>query len=150
MLKNFLLLTLRSLAKNKVFVIINVVGMSIAIGCCIVSYFAYSYDQTFDHIHQNRESIYRVSAVRTFESTTTKFGRVPLALGRAITSTFSGIDRGSRYSRVTANLKREDDLFATDLVYVDPDFFNMFTFEFVAGNASALQDVSSMIISEPL
>lgn len=150
MLKNYLLLTLRSLAKNKVFVLINVAGMSIAIGCCIVAYFAYEYDQTFDDIHVNGKSVYRVSAVRTFESTTTRYGRVPLALGRAVTSTFSGVDQGSRYARVTSNLKREDDLFATDLAYVDPAFFNLFTFDFIAGDASVIQDASSMVISETL
>ncbi|MEJ1239165.1 ABC transporter permease [Chryseolinea sp. T2] len=150
MLKNHLLLTLRSLAKNKVFVIINVVGMSIAIGCCIVAYFAYAYDLNFDDVHKNRESIYRVSAVRTFENTTTKYGRVPLALGTAITSAFQGIDYASRYSRVISNFKRNDDLFASDLAYVDPAFFNMFTFEFVSGSSAAIGDVSSIIVSESM
>lgn len=150
MLKNYFLLTLRSLAKNKVFVIINVAGMSIAIGCCIVAYFAYAFDQTFDNVHENRERIYRVSAVRTFESTTTKYGRVPLALGSAIVSTFQGVDHASRYYRVTSNFKRNDDLFAADLAYVDASFFSMFTFDFVAGNATAIADVSSMAISESM
>lgn len=150
MLKNHLLLTLRSLAKNKVFVIINVVGMSIAIGCGIVSYFAYEYNLTFDEIHQNRESIYRVSSVRTFENTTTKYGRVPLALGTAITSAFQGVDHASRYARVVSNFKRNDDLFASDVAYVDPAFFRMFTFEFIAGNASAVDDITSMVISESM
>src|SRR5690349_13050155 len=114
MLRNYLLLTVRSLAKNKVFVFINVAGMSIAIGCCIVAYFAYAYDQDFDHVHQNRETIYRVSSVRTVESNSTQYGRVPMALAGTLTSTFSGVNQGSRYIRATTNLKREDDLFAAD------------------------------------
>ena len=150
MLKNYLRLALRGLAKNKVFVIINVVGMSIAIGVCIVAYLANSYNLTFDNIHENRESIYRVSAVRNFENTTTKYGRVPLALGTTITSVFQGIDDASRYSRVTSNFKKNDDLFACDLAYVDPAFFRMFTFEFIAGNASAIEDITSIVISESM
>lgn len=150
MLKNYLLITLRSLFKNKVFIVINVLGMSIALGCCIVAYFAYQYDQTFDHSHLNRETIYRVSAVRSFENTETRYGRVPLSLANAVTSTFSGVDRSSRYATTTTNLKREDDLFAAELVYVDPAFFSMFTFDFIAGNGSAISDVSSMVISETM
>ena len=150
MLKNYLLLTLRSLAKNKVFVVINVVGMSIAIGCCIVAYFGYSYDQTFDEVHVDREHIYRVSAVRTFENNTTKYGQVPLALGNAVTSTFQGVDQAARYARVVTNLRRVDDLFASDLAYVDPAFFSMFTFEFVAGTSAAIDDVTSILISESM
>jgi putative ABC transport system permease protein len=150
MLKNYLLLTLRSLAKNKVFVVINVVGMSIAIGCCIVAYFGYSYDQTFDEVHVDREHIYRVSAVRTFENNTTKYGQVPLALGNAVTSTFQGVDQAARFARVVTNLRRVDDLFASDLAYVDPAFFSMFTFEFVAGTSAAIDDVTSILISESM
>jgi len=150
MFKNFLLLTLRSLAKNKVFVVINVVGMSIAIGCCIVAYFAYAYDQGFDDVHENRKSLYRVSSVRTVENNTTQFGRVPLALASALTTTVTGIEQSSRYIRVTSNLKREDDLFASEVNYVDPSFFRMFTFTFVAGSAGGLDDVSSMVVSESM
>ena len=35
MIKNYLLITLRSLFKNKLYIFINVVGMGIAIACCI-------------------------------------------------------------------------------------------------------------------
>lgn len=150
MLKNYLLLALRSLAKNKVFVIINVVGMGIALGCCVVSYFAYRYDVTFDRVHEQRGTLYRVGSTRTFESTTSRFGRVPLALATALTSTVPGVEQGSRYTRATSNLKREDDLFAADLAYVDPAFFRMFTFDFVAGSSASLEDVSSMVISETM
>ena len=69
MIKNHLLITIRSMMKNKLFIIINVLGMGISIACCIVGYFAYEYDSTFDAIHKNREKIYRVSAIREFENT---------------------------------------------------------------------------------
>lgn len=150
MLKNYLLLTVRSLTKNKAFIIINVLGMGVAIACCIVSYFAWRYDQTFDRAHENRESIYRVSAERTFQSTTTRFGRVPLALGSALASTFSGIDQSARHVSITTNLKRNDDLFAVDMAYVDPAFFRMFSFEFIAGDNKALDDATRIAIPESM
>lgn len=149
MLKNYLLLTIRSLAKNRVFVIINVAGMSIAIGCCIVAYFAFQYDQTFDRTHENGASVYRVSAVRSFENTVTRFGRVPLALATAV-STIKETDASTRHAQVTTNLKLNDDLFSTDLSYVDPGFFQMFTFDFIQGNATGGSDATSLVISESL
>ena len=51
MFKNFLLITLRSMMKNKLFIFINVFGMAIAIACCIVAYFAYEFEATFDENH---------------------------------------------------------------------------------------------------
>ena len=52
MIKNHFLITIRSMMKNKLFIIINVLGMGVAIACCIVGYFAYEYDSTFDKVHQ--------------------------------------------------------------------------------------------------
>ncbi len=81
MIKNHLLITLRSMKKNKAFIFINVFGMGIAIACTIVGYLAYQYDATFDAVHDNHQSIYRVSAVRSFENNLTHYGYVPLPLG---------------------------------------------------------------------
>ena len=38
MIKNYLLITFRSLMKNKLFILINVFGMGIAIACCITAF----------------------------------------------------------------------------------------------------------------
>ena len=150
MLKNHLLIALRNLSKNNVFIGINVLGMSIAVGCCIVAYYAMEYDQRFDQHHEYRESVYRIGAERTFDGQLTHFGRVPLALGTAVTSAFQNVDASSRYVVAPTNLKRHDELFAADITYVDPGFFDMFSFEFIAGNASGIADPSSMVISETM
>ena len=150
MIRNYLLITFRSMMKNKLFIIINVFGMGVAIACCIVSYFAYEYDLTFDANHTNRSTIYRVSAVREFENTLTVYDYTPLPLGEVADKTIQDIDRSSRYLHSSANFKREDNLFAANLSYVDPDFFHMFSFEFVAGDASAMEDKTSVFISESM
>lgn len=134
--------------KNKLFITINVFGMGLAIAICIVSYFAYEYDSTFDAVHKNRESIYRVSSIRSFENTLTRFGYSPLPLGQVVDKTFQDVDKSSPYLSSTSNFKREDDLFPASLSYVDPDFFQMFSFDFIAGNSSALNDKSSVFISK--
>jgi putative ABC transport system permease protein len=150
MIKNYLLITFRSMLKNKLFITINVFGMGIAIACCIVSYFAYEYDVTFDAVHANRATLYRVSADREFENTVTRYGYAPLPLGEVIDKTFQDVEKSSRYIHSSANFKREDDLFAANLTYVDPDFFQMFSFDFIAGKASDLKDNTSTFISESM
>lgn len=73
MLQNYFLITFRSILKNKVFILINVFGMGIAIACCIVAYFASEYNSNYDGVHVNGEKIYRVTALREFEGTLTRF-----------------------------------------------------------------------------
>ncbi|MBA4053624.1 MAG: hypothetical protein C0490_02830, partial [Marivirga sp.] len=148
MIKNHLLITLRSMMKNKLFIIINVFGMGVAIACCIVGYFAHEYDSNFDGSHQNKDKIYRVSALREFENTLTRFGYVPFPLGDVIDKTFQDVDKSTRYYHSWSNFKRENDLFTSNLSYVDPEFFQLFTYDFVSGNPSDLSDKTSVFISE--
>ena len=150
MLKNYFLITLRSMMKNKFFIIVNVLGMGIAIACCITAYFAYENDKLFDRNHANGESIYRVSSIRDFEKTKTKFGLVPKPLSEIVKHNVKDVDKVTRLFRSWSNFKREDDVFDARLGYVDPDFFDMFTFEFVAGSGKGLSDKTSVVISEKM
>ena len=88
MIKNYLLITFRNMMKNKLFIFINVFGMGVAIAQCIVGYFAYEYDATFDGNHKNREQTYRVSSVREFESNLTPNGYAPFPLGDIVDRPF--------------------------------------------------------------
>lgn len=157
MLKNFFLITLRNMMKNKVFIFINVFGMGVAIACCIVAYFAYEYDSTFDAVHKNGEHIYRVSAIREFDNHTTRYGFAPLPLGNVVQQNFKDVDKSSRFffswsnfKRVDERFKREGDLFRSDLSYVDPEFFEMFSFDFVEGDGKSITDVSSVVVSDKM
>jgi putative ABC transport system permease protein len=149
MLTNYLLITFRSMMKNKLFIVINVSGMGVAIAICIVTFFAYRYDSTFDTVHQHHKSLYRVGSVREFDNTLKHFGYAPFPLGEIVNKSFVDVDRSTPYLSSGSNFKREDDLFAANLSYVAPAFFQMFSFDFIAGDASGL-NTSGVFISESM
>ena len=136
--------------KNKLFIFINVFGMGVAIAQCIIGYFAYEYDATFDANHLNRAQVYRVSSMREFDNKLTRYGHTPFPLGEQIANTFPDVDQSSRYLQSWSNFKREDDLFPGNVSYVDPEFFNLFTFEFITGNPTELNDKTSVFISQEM
>jgi ABC-type antimicrobial peptide transport system permease subunit len=136
--------------KNKLFVIINVSGMGVAIACCIVVYLAFQYDKTFDAIHENKEQIYRVSAVREFGNNMARYGYASLPLGEVVDKTFPDVDRSARYLHSQSNFKIENELFTANLTYVDLEFFQMFSFYFKSGNVDNLNDKTSLLISEEM
>lgn len=150
MIKNYFLITFRNMMKNKLFIFINVFGMGVAIAQCIVGYFAYEYDNTFDAVHTNRASIYRVSSVREFENNLTRYGHTPLPLGELVDKTFPDVEQSTRYFGSWSNFKLESDLFPANVHYVDPEFFNLFTFDFLTGNPADLADKTSVFISEEM
>jgi ABC-type antimicrobial peptide transport system permease subunit len=149
MLKNYLLITIRSLFKNKLYIFINITGMAIAIACCIVGWFNYDFNRTFDRIHTNQNTIYRVNSVREFQNELTSFGIAPIALGNAITQNISDVDEVIRFSPDAGNFRIKDDLFNTEYTDVDPSFFQVFTFDFIEGSGD-LSDKTKICISEEL
>lgn len=150
MLRNFFLITFRNMLKNKLFISINIFGMGVAIACCIVAYFVYEFSHTFDLVHEKAQSIYRVSSVREFDDNVSRYGTAPLPLRAVIAENIKDVDRSTRFQYSWSNFKREDELFEANLSYVDPDFFEMFTFDFIVGNSKSIRDVSSLVINEEM
>lgn len=148
MFKNYLLITLRSMMKNKLYIFINIFGMAIAVACCIISYYNYAFNATFDTNHKNLSSLYRVNSVREFQNEKTTYGYVPVGLGNVIKETMQDVQKSSRYSPAQADLRIGDEIFSEGLQYIDPDFFEMFTFEFIDGNGVSVKDKGTIIISE--
>ncbi|MBL7871627.1 MAG: ABC transporter permease [Cyclobacteriaceae bacterium] len=149
MIKNYLLITLRSLTKNKFFIFVNVFGMGIAIACCIVAYFNYDFNRSFDTYHSNAATIYRVNSVREFQNNLTSYGYVPMGLGNAIKKGIPDINKIVRYSPGGGNFRIGEELFGNDLTFVDPEFFELFTFEFIEGTQE-LKNKNQIIISDKL
>ena len=132
MLKNYLKITFRSLMKNKLFTFINVFGLGVALSCCIVAYLNWEYNIKFDTNHLNAEEIYRINFIRITNGQPIKNGDCPMPLGSVIKESVSQIDEVMRYYPVNGNFKVGDELFRTWVSAVDSNFFDIFTFNFIA------------------
>jgi len=148
MIKNFLRITIRNMMKNKLFLFINIFGMGIAIGCCIVAYFNWEFDASFNTHHVNAPTLYRVSSVREFEKETKLFTHSPIPLGAAVRQNMPDVKRAMRIWWSYADFKVEDNIFRGNLAYADPEIFDMFTFEFISGSGAALKDKSKVVLSD--
>ncbi len=150
MLKNYLKITFRSMMKNKLFVFINTLGLGIALACCIVAYLNWNFNAKFDTNHQNADSIYRLSFIRTINGNSIKNGSSPMPLGESIRESISQVEKVARVNTVGGNFKIGDELFRAGIAGVDPDFFSLFTFEFIEGSASEINDKSKILINTDL
>ena len=150
MIRNYLLITVRSMMKNSLFIFINIAGMAVAIACCIVAYFNWEFDAGFDRHHINGKDIYRVSTVREFDGRSTRYGYVPVPLGNVIRQNVPEVEKTVRLSWSFSNFKVEDDLFPAQLAYADPAFFEVFSFEVISGNAAELKDKTRIFISDEM
>ena len=149
MIKNFLLITFRSMMKNKLYLFINIFGMAISIACCIIGFFNYDHNAGFDQMHKNAATIYRVGSVREFQNELTEFGHAPMALGNIIKRNIADVDNVVRFLPGGGNFRIKTELFNNNIIYVDSGFFKLFTFEFIEGNGN-LRNRNEICISDEL
>src|SRR5436190_6947394 len=65
MLKNYFKTALRNLWRSKFFSLINILGLSVGIACCMLI-FLYSKDEiSYDRFHEKKDNIYRITATVT-------------------------------------------------------------------------------------
>ncbi len=150
MIRNYFLITWRSMMKNKLFIFINVLGLAVAIACSIVAYFNWEFDAKFNKHHTKADKIYRVSTIREFEGKATLYGYVPVALGNVVKQNMPDAEKVVRMSWSYSNVKVGDNLFPGGLAYADPDFFDVFSFEMLAGSPSDLKDKSKVFLSDEM
>src|SRR5450432_509846 len=60
MLKNYLLLAFKNLRKQKMFSLINILGLTVGITCCLMIFLFIINELSYDKFHKNANSIYRV------------------------------------------------------------------------------------------
>ncbi len=150
MLKNYLKITFRNLMKNRVFVFINVLGLGTALACCIVAFLNWDYNTKYDAYHEGTDDIYRVNFIRITNGIPRKNGISPLPIGNQIRNSISQVDKVIRYYPTGGNFKVNNEVFRTGLTAVDPEFFEVFNFPMIVGNAEKLEDKNSIFISSEL
>lgn len=139
---------MRSLLKSKVFVFINIVGLGLALACCIIAFLNYEFAQSFDRQHENFNELYEVSVRIDQNGAEIPYGFAPMPLGPSIKSEIPSIQRVSRFERAGVTIKRDDNVFNRMMAFVDDDFLEMFTFPMLYGDAESYHELSTVLISD--
>jgi len=148
MLKSYLLVTFRNLVKNRVFTIINVLGLGIALSVCIVAFFNHMFQHGYDRSHENFKKIYRVTSFIDLEGREQEAGLVPATLGLEIKKDIPGIEKSARLARSSFPIKRGNDIFQLRTFYVDPEFLEIFTLRMIIGDRKVIENRANVLISK--
>lgn len=147
---SYLKIALRSFAKNKLHIVINVAGLSIALACCIGGYFNWKFKNTWDENHVNGDKIYRVQFWHNNDGEQERYGISPLPLGEHIKYNIKEAESVVRYLSYSNDIRIGTELFNTRIAYADSAFFELFTFELIHGILTDFHDKSKIFISDEL
>lgn len=156
MLKNYLKIAFRTLIKNKVFSLINVLGLSIGLAASILIFIYVQYERSYDEFHVNNERIYRVALKYNEEGKLIlNHAKAPGMAGEHIVEEFPEVINHTQFINIDGVLgnffiRYKENSFPLDqAIYANENFFKIFSFELLKGNEeTALKEVNSIVLSE--
>lgn len=153
MFRNFLLVSLRSIWRNKVFSLINIMGLVVGISAALVVYLLVHYENSFDKFQKDGDRIFRVVSNIYFSGDSIKNAGVAVPVAAAMRENIPAVvSTASFYTnditgRITVNGK--DFKNKEDIVYADKDYFNLVAYHWVYGAPqSSLKEPFTVVLTE--
>jgi len=152
MIRNYLKTAFRNLWRTKAFSVINIVGLSVALACCMLI-LLYTMDEvSYDRFNVNKDNIYRIVVNSTSPTgTTNKYASTGMMQGPSFNRQIPEIKNFVRIEGANYTVKRGNEVFDEEALYADSNFFSVFTFPLLGGDPkTALKDPRSVVLSEDL
>lgn len=156
MIKNYLKTAWRSIVRNKAFSLINITGLSIGIAASILLFIVVKYELSYDTFQPNYDRIHRVVTQDKFDKDLTYNAGIPVAALEALRADFPKIKFGAMRSiygsQVTVpsaeNATGKKFIQETGIFFYEPQLFNVFHYDWLAGDPSALDAPNNVVLDE--
>jgi putative ABC transport system permease protein len=159
MLKNYIKTAIRSLIKQKVYTLINMLGLAVSLTACLLIVIYVKHELSYDRFFSNADRIYKLVLERKYPNHVTHYSVVPHSFAKAMQQDFPEVETTLHlfgpnknavitYKASETEVKSFDDNF---LLEADSTFFNFFDVDIVKGDKrTALALANQAIISEKM
>ena len=154
MIRNYFKIALRSLLRNKVFTIINILGLVLGISFSTMLYIYVQHELSYDSYHDHSDRTYRILTIDKSNAADHRtYGITVPPMGPELVNSFPEVESMVRLHRFSGQVIVEIDeekfnernFFMTS----DTNFFDVFHFDFVDGDQStALSQPFSVVLTE--
>jgi hypothetical protein len=152
MFSNYFKTAWRYLTRNKVSSVINILGLSLGIACCLMIYLITSHEMGYDGFHPDGERIYRLT-------NGAHPGMFDPMLG-PVCDEITGLESASTiwyyFTKVRITEGDEVKYFEEprvgfdplDIIVTDPVYFDIFQYEWLAGSPASLNAPNMVVLSK--
>lgn len=152
MLKNHLKIAFRNIIRKKTYSLINILGLSIGMACCLLIFLFVQQELSYDRFHENVDQIYRMEMQMKLDIGDKHYTIIHSDIAPAIKNEFPEVSNAVRLSSqslvISSNKEKK---FKTKSIFVDPDFFDVFTFPLLRGEKTTiLTEPNTVVITEAL
>ncbi len=153
MIKNYLLVALRNLKRNKVFSFINLLGLALGMACSLLIIFWVQDERSMDAFHSNKDRLYNIYENQFFDGKISSGYYTPGLLAQELKKKIPEIEKSIDWQMYgdRQTFQVGDKIVKEEGSSADADFFSMLSFPLLAGKAAtALNDPSYIAISRKM
>jgi len=156
MLTNYLKIAFRTMLRNKSYSMINILGLSIGIACCLILALYLQDEMSYDKHHRDIENIYRINTHFQTDKGLSDLGTTSPPVGVTMRDEIAEIETATRLVNPIdvpqCLIKYKDQLsYETNGMIADAVLFDVLTYEFKQGNPKkALLEANSVVITEAM
>jgi putative ABC transport system permease protein len=151
MFKNYFIIALRNLARNKIYSFINIAGLSLGLASAMLIILYVKDEVSFDRFHQGVNRIYRVTS-NHFDKKENKINytsNTGYLQGPRYTAHIPELLSFVRIQNGGVDIRKGTDISSHDVLQVDSNFFSMFSFALTEGNPkTCLRERHSIVLTE--
>ena len=160
MIRNIITIAVRILVRNKIFSLINLLGITIGLSCSLLIFDVVRHELSYDRFHAKRDQLFVLQQQLDLGTGPYRTDRCGAACGPALKDAFPEITDYIRFSDPiellmiyeqpdSAGISRRKKFIETSVLPVDSNFLVHFSFPVLRGNAgTALEDQGSMAMTE--
>jgi len=151
MILNLLKHGLRSLKKQRSFVFINMIGLSIGLACTIIIALFIRYELSFDTYHEKKDRIYQVVLHGRLGGQEVQVYATASVIGPTMLNEFPEVESFLRMNEWDKTVIKYDEKYFTedDFMEADSTFFSFFSIPLLKGDPeTALSDPYYVVLSE--
>ncbi len=143
---------IRHFLRNKFYTLINISGLSIGLACTLAILLWVQDERSYDMFHSNIDNIYRVVENQYYAGGDLfPVAVTPAPLAKNLKDEYPEITHATRYKTSYSTIEKENQTFTENTAYVDPDFFEIFTVDFIYGDREdALNDLNSVVLTKEM
>ena len=150
MFRNYIITALRNLFKNKIFSLINVLGLSVGLASFVlISLYVY-HELSMDRYHAKADRIYRiVENLRTENELLFQSVSSP-PMGPSLAKDFPEVESYVRFTEGRYHVRKGDlSFYENEVVIVDSTLFDVFSFQLLKGDRkTALTKPNTVVLTE--
>ena len=150
MFTNYIKIAWRNLINNKLFSLINVIGLTIGLSASFFIGSIIYYESTFEYFHPDKDRIYRVVTTVSSKNEVLHNSGVTLALKDAIKDNPNFEKLGSLFREQPVKVTVPETQATYDIpkfvIYAEQDYFDIFQYTFLAGNSEHPIDKPNTVV----